>query len=104
MNWFWPLPTTACAAPSDAMAAASEVTAACAPACVPMSAVPPPAETVEVLAEKIVALIEKSHCFFAELLEKFPRMDFKTVASAVARLYEEGKINQDKDGKFELKG
>ena len=63
-----------------------------------------PAETVEVLAEKIVALIEKSHCFFADLLEKFPRMDYKTVASAVARLYEEGKINQDKDGKFELKG
>ncbi|HVR14907.1 MAG TPA: UbiD family decarboxylase [Candidatus Limnocylindrales bacterium] len=63
-----------------------------------------PAETVEVLAEKIVALIEKSHCFFAELLEKFPRVDYKTVASAVARLYEEGKINQDKDGKFELKG
>src|SRR5580765_293920 len=63
-----------------------------------------PAETVEVLAEKIVALIEKSHCFFADLLEKFPRVDYKTVASAVARLYEEGKINQDKDGKFELKG
>jgi 2,5-furandicarboxylate decarboxylase 1 len=62
-----------------------------------------PAETVEVLAEKIVALIEKSHCFFADLLEKFPRVDYKTVASAVARLYEEGKINQDKDGKFELK-
>jgi 2,5-furandicarboxylate decarboxylase 1 len=62
------------------------------------------AETVEVLAEKIVALIEKSHCFFADLLEKFPRVDYKTVASAVARLYEEGKINQDKDGKFELKG
>jgi hypothetical protein len=63
-----------------------------------------PAETVEVLAEKIVALIEKSHCFFADLLEKFPRVDYKTVASAVARLYEEGKIKQDKDGKFELKG
>ena len=61
-------------------------------------------ETVDTLAEKIVAAIEKSHCFFAELLEKFPRMDYKTVASAVARLYEEGKINQDKDGKFELKG
>ena len=62
-----------------------------------------PAETVEVLAEKIAALIEKSHCFFADLLEKFPRVDYKTVASAVARLYEEGRINQDKDGKFELK-
>ena len=63
-----------------------------------------PAETVDALAERIVALIEKSHCFFADLLEKFPRVDYKTVASAVGRLYEEGKINQDKDGKFELKG
>ena len=63
-----------------------------------------PAETVDALAERIVAFIEKSHCFFADLLEKFPRVDYKTVASAVGRLYEEGKINQDKDGKFELKG
>ena len=62
-----------------------------------------PAATTEELAEKIVALLEKSHCFFADLLEKFPRADYKTVANAVARLYEEGKINQDKDGKFELK-
>src|SRR6267142_593472 len=57
-----------------------------------------PAETVEVLAEKIVALIEKSHCFFADLLEKFPKANYKSVASAVAQLYEEGKISQDKDG------
>jgi len=60
-------------------------------------------ETVDTLAEKIVAAIEKSHCFFAELLEKFPKVNYKTVAGAVARLYEEGKISQDKDGKFELK-
>jgi hypothetical protein len=30
-------------------------------------------------------------------------VDYKTVASAVARLYQEGKISQDKDGKFKLK-
>ncbi len=48
-------------------------------------------------------MLEKSHCFFADLLEEFPRADYKTVASAVARLYEDGKISQDKDGKFELK-
>ena len=60
-------------------------------------------ETVDELIEDIVALLEKSHCFFADLLEKLPKADYKTVASAVARLYEEGRITQDKDGKFELK-
>jgi hypothetical protein len=29
-------------------------------------------------------------------------VDYKTIASAVARLYQEGKISQDKDGKLEL--
>jgi Mn-dependent DtxR family transcriptional regulator len=32
----------------------------------------------------------------------FSQADYKTVANAVARLYEDGKIKQDKDGKFEL--
>jgi 2,5-furandicarboxylate decarboxylase 1 len=68
----------------------------------PAAAVKPP-ESVDELADKIAALLEKSHCFFADLLEKFPKADYKTVASAVARLYESGKITQDKDGKFELK-
>ena len=62
-----------------------------------------PAESVDEFVEKIVATLEKSHCFFADLLEKFPRVDYKTVANAVARLYEAGKITQDKEGKFELK-
>jgi 2,5-furandicarboxylate decarboxylase 1 len=66
------------------------------------AAVKPP-ESVDELADKIAALLEKSHCFFADLLEKFPKADYKTVGSAVARLYESGKITQDKDGKFELK-
>ena len=63
-----------------------------------------PVETVDELVGKISALLEKSHCFFADLLEKLPKADYKTIASAVARLYEEGKITQDKDGKFELTG
>jgi 2,5-furandicarboxylate decarboxylase 1 len=63
---------------------------------------PKSVEPVADLTAKIVALLEKSHCFFADLLEKFPKADYKSIASAVARLYEEGKINQDKDGKFEL--
>jgi len=62
-----------------------------------------PADSVDELVGKIVAALEKSHCFFADLLEKFSKADYKTVASAVARLYEEGKIGQDKDGRFELK-
>src|SRR5688572_13184115 len=61
------------------------------------------AETVDELIEKIVALLEKSHCFFADLLEKLAKAGYKNVANAVARLYEEGKITQDKEGKFELK-
>jgi len=47
--------------------------------------------------------LEKSRCFFGDLLGKFSKADSNTVASAVARLYEEGKISQDKDGRFELK-
>ena len=62
-----------------------------------------PAESADELAGKIVAALEKSHCFFADLLEKFPKADYKTVAGAVARLYEQEKITQDKEGKFELK-
>jgi 2,5-furandicarboxylate decarboxylase 1 len=61
-----------------------------------------PEETLETLSEKIVAMLGKSHCFFADLLEKFPKVDYKTVANTVARLYEDGKIKQDKDGKLEL--
>ena len=61
-----------------------------------------PGETVEALMEKIAAALGKSHCFFADLLEMFPKVEYKTVANAVARLYEDGKIKQDKDGKFEL--
>jgi len=60
-------------------------------------------ESVDDLAGKVVATLEKSHCFFADLLDKFPKADYKTVAGAVAQLYETGKITQDKDGKFELK-
>jgi len=58
---------------------------------------------VDELVVKITAALEKSHCFFADLLEKFPKADYKTVGSAIARLYEEGKITQDSSGKLELR-
>jgi len=61
-----------------------------------------PVETVETLSEKIIAVLGQAHCFFADLLDKFPKVEYKTVANAVGRLYEDGKIKQDRDGKFEL--
>jgi 2,5-furandicarboxylate decarboxylase 1 len=61
------------------------------------------AETVDSLIEKIEIALAKSHCFFADLLDKFAKADYKTVATAIAQLYEDGKIAQDKDGKFELR-
>ncbi len=64
---------------------------------------PETTESVEALIGKIETALGKSHCFFADLLEKFPKAEYKTVAGAVARLYEEGRISQDQDGKFELK-
>jgi 2,5-furandicarboxylate decarboxylase 1 len=64
---------------------------------------PKTGESVEALSEKIETALGKSHYFFADLLEMFPKADYKTVASAVSRLYEGGKINQDKDGKLELR-
>jgi len=62
-----------------------------------------PAESIDEVAERIVTALEKSHGFFADLLEEFPKVDYKTLANALARLYQDGKISQDKDGKFELK-
>ena len=50
-----------------------------------------------------MALLEQSHCFFPDLLSKFPDVQYKTIAAAVARLYEQVRIKQDREGKFELK-
>ena len=61
-------------------------------------------DNVDDLLNRITATLEKKHCFFADLLEKFPKADYKAVGNAVARLYEENKISQDSDGKFQLKG
>jgi 2,5-furandicarboxylate decarboxylase 1 len=64
---------------------------------------PRPTETLDSLLDKVETALGKSHYFFADLLEMFPKADYKTVASAVARLHERGKISQDKDGKIELR-
>jgi hypothetical protein len=60
-------------------------------------------DNVDDLVNRITRTLEKGHCFFADLLEKFPKADYKSIGSAVARLYEEGKIAQDSEGKFQLK-
>jgi 2,5-furandicarboxylate decarboxylase 1 len=61
------------------------------------------AETIDSSTEKIETALRKSHYFFADLLDMFPRASYRTVASAVARLHESGKIGQDQDGKYALK-
>ena len=60
-------------------------------------------ETVETITEKILAALDTSHRFFAELLEIFSRVDYRTIAAAVGQLHHEGKITQDGDGKYQVR-
>jgi 2,5-furandicarboxylate decarboxylase 1 len=62
-----------------------------------------PGETVETTAVKILAALEKSPQFFPELLTRFSRVDYRTIASAVGQLHQEGKISQDREGKYQVK-
>jgi 2,5-furandicarboxylate decarboxylase 1 len=62
-----------------------------------------PGKTVNAMAEKILAALEKSHYFFPDLLALFPKSDYRTIASAVGQLHQEGKIMQDGEGKYQLK-
>ena len=62
-----------------------------------------PAEAIDAMGEKILAALGKSHSFFADLLELFPKADYRTIASAVGQLHQEGKIVQDGEGKYQLK-
>jgi 2,5-furandicarboxylate decarboxylase 1 len=62
-----------------------------------------PSETVETISEKILAALEKSHRFYAELLEMFSQVDYRTIAAALGQLHEEGKIVQDGEGKYQVK-
>jgi 2,5-furandicarboxylate decarboxylase 1 len=61
------------------------------------------AETVESMREKILESLAKSHRFFPDLLEVFPKEEFRTIAEAVGMLHQQGKIVQDKEGKYQLK-
>ena len=60
-------------------------------------------ETVETMSEKILAALDKSHRFFAELFQLFPKADYRTVATAIGQLHQEGKIEQDGEGKYEVR-
>ncbi len=57
---------------------------------------------IDRVAGDILAALGKSHRFFAELLELFPQTEYRTIAGAVGQLYQEGKIIQDGEGKYQL--
>ncbi len=60
-------------------------------------------ESLETALEKILKALEKSHRFFAELLQLFPKADYRTIATAVGQLHQEGKIVQDAEGKYQAR-
>ncbi|MPZ76412.1 MAG: UbiD family decarboxylase [Deltaproteobacteria bacterium] len=61
-----------------------------------------PSESLETISQKILAALEKSHSFFADLLELFPTTEYRSIASAVGQLHQNGKIVQDGDGKYQV--
>lgn len=58
---------------------------------------------IDVLAEKIVKTLAASHRFFGEMLDLFPKEGYASIARAIGRLHQEGKITQDAEGKYQLK-
>jgi 2,5-furandicarboxylate decarboxylase 1 len=60
-------------------------------------------ETIAAMGYKIIAALEISHYFFADLLALFPDAEYLTIAAALGRLHQEGKIGQDSEGKYQLK-
>ena len=63
-----------------------------------------PGETTDLMAEKILTALGKSHYFFPDLLELFPKSDYRTIAIAVGQLHQQGNITQDGEGKYQVKG
>jgi 2,5-furandicarboxylate decarboxylase 1 len=62
-----------------------------------------PGETVDVMTAKILAALKKTHHFFPDLLALFPSSDYRTIATAVGKLHQEGKIIQDGEGKYQMR-
>ena len=55
------------------------------------------------LAAKIVAVVEKVPKYYSELAEQFADYDFQTVARALGKLHEDGKLWQDPRGRMCLR-
>jgi hypothetical protein len=51
----------------------------------------------------ILEALGREHRFFAELLDLFPDQAYGTIARAIGFLIEKDKINQDKEGRYQLK-
>lgn len=64
----------------------------------------PAPETAESAAEKILTALGQSHRFYADLLELFPGSEYRTLVEAMGLLHRQGKITQDKEGKYQLAG
>jgi 2,5-furandicarboxylate decarboxylase 1 len=60
-------------------------------------------QAVAELAGKIVAVIEKTPKYYSELAEQFADYDFSTVARALGKLHEDGKLWQDPRGRMCLR-
>lgn len=56
---------------------------------------------VEGVAEKIFEELSKSSRFFVEVLKIFADEEFGSIARAIGRLQEQGKISQDGEGKYQ---
>jgi len=57
----------------------------------------------QAVSQKILSELANSHRFFAELLERFPDIDYRAMATALGGLHQQGKIVQDGDGKYQVK-
>ena len=62
-----------------------------------------PTETVQAISQSILNELNRSHRFFADLLELFPDTPYRTITTVVGELHAQGKIIQDSDGKYQLK-
>jgi 2,5-furandicarboxylate decarboxylase 1 len=62
-----------------------------------------PTETPDGVADRILAALGKSHYFFPDILALFPKVDYRTLATAVGQLHEQRKIVQDTEGKYQVK-